>query len=301
MRRYLFLGIGLLPFLLIGCKSGNNHYDAMGVFEATEVVVSSETQGKIIALNLQGGDTLMQGQRVGVIDSLQLYLQKKQLMANNRSVAVRNVNVGLQVAALEEQIIKQEREKARFANLFENKAASQKQVDDIDAQLKVLKRQLVAQKEILNNNNQGIFDETDAISLQIAQLSDQLAKCHITNPIRGTVLTKYAEAGEFATPGKPLFKIGDLNRPFLRVYLTSGQLFRVKTGQQVEVIADYGGGDVRTYSGVIASIGDKAEFTPKGIQTNDERANLVYPVKVQVVNDGYIRIGMYGGIRLPQK
>lgn len=297
MRKYLFLSGILWGSLFSGCGNTGNDYDATGTFEATDVIVSAEGQGKILELNLDEGDLLSANQVVGVIDSLQLYLQKQQLIANNRAITTRSVDIGTQIAALQEQIVKQKREKQRFEDLFRNRAATQKQVDDIDAQLKVLERQLAAQLSNMQKSNRGVADENEALVLQIATLSDRIQKCRIQSPIEGTVLVKYMESGEFATPGKPIFKVGDLKRPYLRAYLTSEQLSEVRLNQEVEVFADYGGGNLRRYSGVISWIGEQAEFTPKGIQTRNERANLVYPVKVRIENDGNVRIGMYGGIR----
>jgi HlyD family secretion protein len=196
-----------------------------------------------------------------------------------------------------EQIATQKRELARFGNLVKLNAANQKQVDDIQSQLSVLEKQLAAQTELLVNNNQGISGESTALESQIAQIEDQLLKSRITSPIQGTVLTKYAEQGEFTAPGKALFKVSDMQQMYLRAYITSDQLTQLKQGQPVTVYADFGEDKMRTYPGTISWIADKAEFTPKTIQTRNERANLVYAVKIAVTNDGYLKNGMYGEVK----
>lgn len=294
----MILGSGCMAFLMLcGCRSDKERYDATGTFEATEVTVSAETQGRILALMVNEGDTVAVNQPAGAIDSLQLVLQKEQLIASHRAVDARSIDIGTQIAALREQIGKQQREKTRFENLRRANAATQKQVDDINAQLVVLERELEAQLSNLRKNNSGIKNESEAVVYQIARFCDLIRKCNIVSPVSGTVIAKYAEAGEFAVPGTPLFKIADLKTPFLRAYVTSEQLTSVRINQQVEVIADFGAGYLRTYRGTVSWIGDKAEFTPKGIQTRNERASQVYPVKIRLENDGYIKSGMYGGVR----
>ncbi|MEG1378450.1 MAG: efflux RND transporter periplasmic adaptor subunit [Bacteroidales bacterium] len=278
------------------CHRTIGEYDATGTFEATEVVVSAEVQGEILSLDAEEGENVSLGQFVGVIDSVQLVLQRQQLIASNRAVNTRSIDIGKQIAALQEQIRKQQREKERFQNLFEHHAATQKQVDDIDTQLQVLQKQLNAQLTTLGQNNRGVKDESESVVLQIARLSDMIAKCRIKAPVAGMIMTKYAQAGEYAMPGTPLFKIANMKSPFLRVYVTSDQLAGLQLNQSVEVVADFGKDNIRTYQGSIVWIGDKSEFTPKGIQTKNERANLVYPIKIRIQNDGYVKIGMYGGV-----
>ena len=217
-------------------------------------------------------------------------------MASRMAVSSRSTSVPRQIASLKEQIATQKRELARFGNLVKLNAANQKQVDDIQAQLSVLEKQLAAHTELLVNNNQGISGESTALESQIAQIEDQLLKCRITTPIQGTVLIKYAEQGEFTAPGKALFKVSDMQQMYLRAYITSDQLTRLKRGQLVSVYADFGEDEMRTYPGTISWIADKAEFTPKTIQTRNERANLVYAVKIAVTNDGYLKNGMYGEV-----
>ncbi|MCP9612987.1 HlyD family secretion protein [Coprobacter tertius] len=291
----------VLLTLFCACSNKDNRYDAAGTFEATEVIVSAEANGKLEQFDITEGELLKAGETVGYIDTIQIWLKIQQLKASNKAISSRLADVPVQIAALQQQIMTQKREKYRFENLLKNNAANQKQVDDIDAQITVLEKQLEAQLSSLRNNNSGLNEESAATTLQIAQLEDQLQKCRIYSPITGTVLTKYAEAGELATTGKALFKIADTEQLFLRAYLTSDQLSSIKTRQKVKVIADFGGEEQREYDGTVSWISSKAEFTPKGIQTRDERANLVYAVKIAVKNDGYIKIGMYGEVIFTQQ
>ncbi len=284
--------------LLSACGRGNGDYDASGVFEATEVIVSAEANGKIMQFDITEGQLLDAGREIGYIDTVQLYLKKMQLLANMKSVKTRYTDVPRQIAATKQQIATQRNELKRFENLVKSNAANQKQVDDINAQILVLERQLAAQTETLENSNRGVSEESTGLDIQVAQLNDQLQKSIITSPIKGTVLSKYAEQGELATQGRVLFKIADMDNMFLRAYITSGQLTEVKIGQQVRVFADFGEKDMKEYAGTITWISDKSEFTPKTIQTRDERANLVYAVKIAVKNDGYLKKGMYGELEL---
>ncbi|MBF0649732.1 HlyD family efflux transporter periplasmic adaptor subunit [Dysgonomonas sp. GY75] len=284
--------------LLSACGRGNGDYDASGVFETTEVIVSAEANGKIMQFDITEGHLLDAGREIGYIDTVQLYLKKMQLLANMKSVKTRYTDVPRQIAATKQQIATQRNELKRFENLVKSNAANQKQVDDINAQILVLERQLAAQTETLENSNRGVSEESTGLDIQIAQLNDQLQKSIITSPIKGTVLSKYAEQGELATQGRVLFKIADMDNMFLRAYITSGQLTEVKIGQQVRVFADFGEKDMKEYAGTITWISDKSEFTPKTIQTRDERANLVYAVKIAVKNDGYLKKGMYGELKL---
>lgn len=295
IRNILFFSFAIL---LSSCGKGNGDYDASGVFEATEVIVSAEANGKIMQFDITEGQLLDAGREIGYIDTVQLYLKKMQLMANMKSVKTRYTDVPRQIAATKQQIATQRSELKRFENLVKSNAANQKQVDDINAQILVLERQLAAQTETLENSNRGVSEESTGLDIQVAQLNDQLQKSIITSPIKGTVLSKYAEQGELATQGRALFKIADMDNMFLRAYITSGQLTEIKTGQQVRVFADFGEKDMKEYAGTITWISDKSEFTPKTIQTRDERANLVYAVKIAVKNDGYLKKGMYGELKL---
>lgn len=287
-----------IPFLVIACGNKSGDYDASGIFETTEVIVSSETNGKILDLNIEEGQVVTPDTPLGYIDTTQLYLKKMQLFASNQAVKSKQTDVPRQIAAIQQQIATQKKEQVRFSNLVKSNAANQKQLDDINAQILYLEKQLAAQTEILVNSNRGISDESSSIQIQVAQLDDQIAKSIIKTPIQGTILSKYAEQGELAVQGKALFKVGDIENMILRTYITAGQLTQIKVGQTVRVFSDLGESDRKEYSGTIQWISNKAEFTPKTIQTRDERANLVYAVKVAVKNDGYIKRGMYGEIKL---
>jgi len=293
--KVFFLGMVLL---LSSCSNKNNQYDASGIFEATEVIVSSQGTGELMAFNITEGLDVEAGKQVGYIDTIQLHLKKRQLLAGMKAVESRLYNVSKQVASLEQQIATQKNERKRFENLIQSKAANQKQLDDINAQIALLEKQLIAQKETLENNNQSVSGESLSLIMQVAQVEDQIRKSIIASPISGTVLSKYAEQGEFTTPGRSLFKVADISNLNLRVYVTADQLTSLQINQEVKVYADRGKSDRKEYSGTVAWISDKAEFTPKTIQTRDERANLVYAVKVAVKNDGYIKRGMYGELKM---
>ena len=287
----------LLVLLAASCVEGNKAYDASGVFESTEVTVSAEGNGKILSLDLQEGDRLEAGQIVGCIDTVQLHLSEIQLEASRRAVGSGRLDISRQIAALESQIGKQRQELDRFTKLEKAGASNRKQVEDIQAQIETLERQLAAQKESLNSSNRNVSGQADALEAQIEQIRDRIRKCVITSPVAGTVLAKYSEAGEFAALGRALFKVADIDNIRLRAYITAEQLTALKLGQQVRVFADQGSSWRKEYAGTLIWISDKAEFTPKTIQTRDERANLVYAVKIAVENDGLIKLGMYGDIK----
>lgn len=284
--------------ILAACGNGSDQYDASGVFEATEVVVSAKSAGEIMQFDIQEGQDVTAGCQVGYIDTVQLHLRKEQLSASLKAVQSRHYNVDRQIAALRQQIETQKREQKRFEELVASNVANQKQLDDIAAQVDMLEKQLAAQQETLSNNNSGISGESLSLKAQIAQIEDQIRKSVIASPIDGTVLAKYAEPGELAGQGRSLFKVADIGNLFLRVYITADQITELKIGQPVKVYADQGKSDRREYPGTVSWISDKAEFTPKTIQTRNERANLVYAVKVAVKNDGYIKRGMYGEIKI---
>lgn len=292
MKQVILLNFVLL--FLAACNRGDGDFDATGTFEATEILVSSEANGKIMELNIEEGDRLDAGALVGYVDSTQLYLKKMQILAGLRSVDIRKPDIRKQIAALEQQIATARTEQQRMENLVKAKAGNQKQVDDIVNNIKYLQKQLDAQYSTLNKTTGGADAEAEGILYQIMQLDDQLQKSRIVNPQAGTVLVKYAEPGEVTAAGKPLYKIADTDLLYLRAYITSDQLSTLKQGQTVRVFADYGENDRREYPGTITWISDKSEFTPKGIQTKDERANLVYAIKIAVKNDGYLKIGQYG-------
>lgn len=287
----------LLVLLAASCVEGNKAYDASGVFESTEVTVSAEGNGKILSLDIQEGDRLEAGQIVGCIDTVQLHLSEIQLEASRRAVGSGRLDISRQIAALESQIGKQRQELDRFTKLEKAGASNRKQVEDIQAQIETLERQLAAQEESLNSSNRNVSGQADALEAQIEQIRDRIRKCVITSPVAGTVLAKYSEAGEFAALGRALFKVADIDNIRLRAYITADQLTTLKLGQQVRVFADQGSSGRKEYAGTLIWISGKAEFTPKTIQTRDERANLVYAVKIAVENDGLIKLGMYGDIK----
>jgi HlyD family secretion protein len=295
MRYIILLGIALLAGFT-SCKKSDSDYDAAGTFEATEVTVSSEGSGKLLAFDVEEGQVLQANQQVGAIDSVQLYLRKQQLKASSKSIQVRRPDVQTQIAAIQQQIATAKTDKNRIVNLLKGNAATQKQLDDINGQISVLEKQLEAQKTTLVTTNQGMTEDTQGLKIQIEQIEDQLNKCRIISPITGTVLVKYAEKGELTMPGKALFKIADTDNMILRAYITSNQLSQLKIGQKVKVSSDFGADKMKEYSGTVAWVSNKAEFTPKTIETRDERANLVYAVKINVKNDGTLKIGMYGNV-----
>ena len=277
---------------------GDGDFDATGTFEATEIVVSAEAAGRILRFDAEEGDVLRAGRQVGAIDTVQLYLQKLQLERQRASVRSGRPDIGKQAASLREQIAKQQTERRRVENLLKDGAATTKQLDDIDAQLKVLGGQLDALLSTLENNAVSIDENSSAIELQIAQVEDRLAKCRIASPVTGTVLAKYAEAGELASVGRPLMKVADLDRIYLRAYFTSDQLADLRLGQEVTVTADFGGERQLDYPGRIVWIASESEFTPKTVQTRNSRAGLVYAAKIAVENDGRLKIGLYGEVKL---
>ncbi len=293
-RAVLYL---VMPLLSVACGRGGD-FDASGTFEATEVTVSAEAAGRILWFGAEEGDWIAAGEQVGAIDSVQIYLQRLQLERRQASVSSARPDIAKQAAALRERIARQRIECRRVENLLHDGAATLKQHDDAEAQLKVLEGELEALLSTLGKNSVSIDENASAIDLQIAQLEDRLAKCRIVSPVAGTVLARYAEAGELAVVGRPLMKVADLDHIFLRAYFTSDQLAHLLLGQEVTVTADFGGGNRFDYPGRVAWIASESEFTPKTIQTSDSRANLVYAVKIAVENDGRLRIGLYGEVRL---
>lgn len=288
---------GLLSLLAVGCGNRDD-FDATGTFEATEVTVSAEVNGRILCFDVEEGDSVEAAVPVGAIDTVQLYLQKLQLERQVASARSSRPDVRKQATALREQIAQQQTERRRVENLLKDGAATTKQLDDIDAQLKILQGQLDALLSTLHNNLASIDENSSAIELQIAQIEDRLSKCRIVSPVGGTVLAKYAEAGELAAVGRPLIKVADLGQVYLRAYFTSEQLSSLRLGQQVTVTADFGGDERIDYPGRITWIASESEFTPKSIQTRNSRANLVYAVKIAVKNDGRLKLGLYGEVKL---
>ncbi|HEY9008021.1 HlyD family secretion protein [Ohtaekwangia sp.] len=284
--------------LLAACNGNKNPYDASGTFEAVETIIAAEATGTIKTLSIEEGLTLQAGQQVGSIDSVQLYLRKKQLQAQILAVLSKKPNIASQVSSLREQLKQAEREQQRITRLLKADAATQKQLDDANAQIAIVQKQIEALQSSLGITSSSLNEETLPLQVQIEQLNDQLSKCKVINPVKGTVLTKYAEANEMATTGKPLYKIADLSTIILRAYITGDQFAQAKINQPVKVLVDTDHENYKTYEGTIEWISDKAEFTPKTIQTKDERANLVYAIKIRVKNDGFLKIGMYGEVKL---
>ncbi len=285
-----------LALLAAACQS-QTEYNATGTFESTEIIVSAENSGKLFYLNAEEGMWFTSGTEVGLIDTVQPYLRKLQLEANMQSVNSQRPDIQKQIAAIQEQIATSRREQKRTQNLLKANAANQKELDDWSAQIAVLQSQLEAQTSSLENNTASLTAQGKSIAVQIAQAEDNLRKCHIITPIDGTILAKYAEPGEFVSAGKPLFKIADMKHLFLRAYVTSSQLADITLGDAVTVFADFGDDIKFEYEGKITWIADEAEFTPKTILTDNERANQVYAVKIAVLNDGKIKLGMYGEVR----
>lgn len=292
----------LLPTLvvlqLVSCTKKDGQTDATGTFEATEIIVSAQANGTILQLDLEEGQELKAGQCIGFIDTIQLTLKKKQLQSTIKAIESRLPDVSLQIAALQQQLVTLQTEKTRLEHLVKANAAPQKQLDDVNAQLDVLRKQLAASQSSLQNNNLGAGNDVDALQAQLEQVNDLLKKSYVLSPIDGTVLVKYAQAGELAVQGKTLFKMANIKQMVLRVYLTADQLALVQVGQTVKVNAEFGSEQNKAFTGKVAWISAKSEFTPKTVQTRDERANLVYAAKILVPNDGSLKIGMYGGIIL---
>ena len=301
MRIHQYICSVAIGLVLGACTSQEEQYDASGIFETTEVIVSAKGTGELQSFQVEEGQAVRQGEVLGWIDTLQLSLKDRQLAASLLATESKRLDEKRQVAHLRQQIENLQREKERFTTLLNAKATTAKQVDDIDYQIKVLQNQLVATQEQINSSNSSLSRQSESIQAQRAQMEDQIRNAMISSPITGTVLTKYAEQGEFAVPGKALFKVADVSQMKLRAYITADQLTQLQIGQAVVVYADRGTTDRKRYAGRVVWIADKAEFTPKTIQTRNERANLVYAVKIAVENDGFIKRGMYGEVRFEEE
>ncbi len=289
--------IAIAAIALCACSGKNKDYDATGTFEATEIVVSAEQNGRLLRLDIEEGDRLEAGQQAGLIDTVQLSLKARQAGTSRQAYAAQRPDRQKQAAALRRQLAKAEDDYRRYRQLVADGAAGRKLMDDARSQADVLRRQLDALLSSLDNSTGSLNAQMSSADTERLIIADQLRKCRITAPISGTVLAKYMECGEFAAVGKPLFRIADTGRMYLRAYVTSAQLSRVRIGQAATVYADYGGGQRRKYAGRVTWISSKAEFTPKTILTDDERADLVYAVKIAVKGDGGIKIGMYGEVK----
>ena len=291
------LTIMCIAILLAACNSNKKEYDATGTFEATETTVSAEQSGTLLNFALEEGDDVEAGQEIGLIDTTQIWLKIRQATATKAVYQSQKPDLQKQIAVTRQQLAKAKTEQQRYRELVNDGAAPAKMLDDATSQVQVLQRQLDAQVSTLNTQLSTLNSQMSATDVQTSQLRDQLQKCHIKSPSAGTVLEKYVERGEFVSPGKPLFKMGEVKQMFLRAYVTSAQLQNIKIGQAVKVFADYGNGQKKEYDGTISWISSRSEFTPKTIVTDDERADLVYAVKIAVKNDGYIKIGMYGEVK----
>ena len=313
IRRILsFYGLATISFVLAACGNKEKEYDATGTFEATEVTVSAKATGELKTFDISEGQTVEQGAVVGSIDAYQLQqtseqleAQKRQLGATRSATDSRRLDLEKQLSSINQQIANAQRERQRFTELVADGAVPKKQLDDINYQIKVLERQREATRDQIRSNNaslaeqsKGIGAQIDGLNAQQRQIADQIANAQVKAPIAGTVLEKYVERGEFVAIGKPLFKMADVQNMYLRAYVTSSQLKDLKIGQKVTVFADYGDKQKKTYEGTIAWISSRSEFTPKTILTDDERADLVYAVKVAIKNDGFVKIGMYGEVKL---
>jgi len=289
--------MALTALLMLSCKQAPQLYDASGSFEAIETLIPADASGIIQQLDIREGQVIDSAQIIGYIDSTQLHLRKKQLEAQIKAVLSKKPNISRQLAAYQVQLDQARHELARIDRLVKADAATPKQLDDAKSMVAVIEKQMEALQSTLSITSEGLSQDTGPLFTQIAQLNDQIRRCVITNPVKGTVLTTYAEPFEMAVPGKPLYKIADLSSIILRAYITGDQLTGRRLGDQVTVMVDDTSGTYKTYSGTIEWISDKAEFTPKTIQTKDERANLVYAMKIRVANDGYLKIGMYGEVK----
>ena len=292
-----FIHFFILSFFLVGCGNNEKVYDATGTFEATEVTVAAEQNGTLMMFDVNEGYEVALGKEVGLIDTTQIWLKIQQAGATKAVYQSQKPDMEAQIAATRQQLAKAKQDQQRYRELVADGAAPSKMLDDATNQVQVLQKQLDAQISTLNTSTNALNKQMAASDVQVSQLMDQLQKCHITTPIKGTVLEKYVERGEFVAVGKPLFKMADTEQMFIRAYVTSAQLKDIKVGQKAKVFADYGDGQRKEYDGTVTWISSKSEFTPKTILTDDERADLVYALKVAIKNDGYVKIGMYGEVK----
>ena len=291
------MAVAGLALMLNACGNKEKDFDATGVFEATETVVYAEQNGSLTTFDVDEGDRLEQGREVALIDTVQLWLKIVQTEASRKVYQSQKPDMEKQLAATREQLAKARQEQQRYRELVADGAAPRKMLDDADSQVEVLQRQVEALRSSLSVSTNALDRQMEAADVQREQLLDQLAKCHVRTPSSGTVIEKYVERGEFVAVGKPLFKMADTDHMFMRAYVTSAQLQHIRVGQKAKVYADYGKGQKREYAGTVTWISSQSEFTPKTILTDDERADLVYALKVAVKNDGYIKMGMYGEVK----
>ena len=286
-----------VTLMMAACGGNEKEYDATGTFEATETTVFAEQNGTLLTFSVNEGDNIEANLEVGLIDTTQTWLKIQQLDATKKVYQSQKPDMERQIAATRQQLAKARLDEQRYRELVADGAAPSKMLDDAASQVKVLQRQLDAQISAFNTQISTLNSQITSTDVQKDQLFDQLRKCHVVTPTKGTVLEKYVERGEFVSTGKPLFKIADTENMHLRAYVTSAQLQHIKLGQQVKVFADYGDNQRKEYEGTISWISSRSEFTPKTILTDDERADLVYAVKVSIKNDGFVKIGMYGEVK----
>lgn len=286
----------MLGILFVSCENNDKLADAYGSFEADEINLSSEIPGKIIDISCTEGSNVSENQILLEIDTLQLHLKRQQIEAQIRAITSKTRDAAPQLNVLIEQKRTLEKEKVRFENLLKDSAATKKQIDDILGQISILEKNILATSSTLSQTNSGILAEIEPLRIQILQIDDNIRRSSIKSPINGVLLNKYVEIGELAITGRILFKIANLDELYLKAYISGSQLSEIKLGKTVQVRIDNGKSDFFTYTGVVSYISDKSEFTPKIIQTKEERVNLVYPFKVKVKNDGKIKIGMPGEV-----
>ena len=289
------MAVGLA--MLVGCGNNEKEYDATGTFEATEVTVAAEQSGVLMRFDVNEGDEIALDKEVGLIDTTQIWLKIQQAGATKKVYQSQKPDLEKQIAATRQQLAKARQDQQRYQELVADGAAPSKMLDDATNQVAVLQKQLDAQISSLSTQLSTLNSQLSTVDVQVSQLEDQLQKCHISAPISGTVLEKYVERGEFVAVGKPLFKMADTQQMFIRAYVTSAQLKDIKVGQKAKVFADYGDNQKKEYEGTVSWISSRSEFTPKTILTDDERADLVYALKVAIKNDGYVKIGMYGEVK----
>ena len=290
--------LAVAALMLAACGNNEKEYDATGTFETTETTVFAEQSGRLMAFSINEGDETDASVEVGLIDTTQIWLKIQQLDATKKVYNSQKPDMEAQIATTQQQLLKAQQEEQRYKELVTDGAAPSKMLDDASSNVEVLQKQLAAQQSALATSTRSLDKQSDMVDVQVRQLRDQLRKCHIVTPAKGTVLEKYVERGEFVAAGKPLFKIGDTQNMYMRAYVTSVQLQHIKLGQKVKVFADYGDGQKKEYDGTVTWISSRSEFTPKTILTDDERADLVYAVKIAIKNDGYVKIGMYGKVKI---
>ena len=297
IQRMSILSLGLILSFLTACNRNDELSDAYGNFEATELIVSAQSMGELVLFDVEEGDLVAAEALVGVIDTTELALNRKLLHQQRKTIGSQLESINSEIEVAEQQLENNLVNQKRTKNLFERGAATQKQLDDINGMVDVNRKQILA----IKSRKEAILNQMTGIDVQVEQIEDKLDKCMIRNPLAGTVLIKYAEAGELASMGRPLYKLADLRRMKLKAYISGDQLPHLKIGQEVEVLVDESKSGKQSMKGIVEWISSTAEFTPKTIQTKEERVNLTYAIKVAVENDGTIKIGMPGEVNFMSK